>query len=123
MELFKTRPMDFLVKPLDRERVIRDFLQALKIIDKGNHFFVFQTGHVMQKRNYKDILYFQSDNHKVNLVTTEGELNIYGKLDEVISKIEDTGFFRIHKSYFVNSLHVIEYSLDQYISGGIDTMI
>lgn len=36
MDLFKTRPMDFLIKPLSEEAIIEDFMQATKIISREN---------------------------------------------------------------------------------------
>ena len=36
MQLFKTRPMDFLVKPVSREELIAAFLKAKKLLDRGN---------------------------------------------------------------------------------------
>ena len=112
MDLFKTRPMDFLVKPLSKEAVSNDFEQAVKLIERENQSFEFNIGHNSYKRYYKEIMYFQSYSRKIVLVTDSGMIEFYGKLDQVMSKLAGTDFIRIHKSYLVNCYFIVEYSYD-----------
>ena len=112
MALFKTRPMDFLIKPLSTEAIIEDFIQAIKIVSRENQFFEFHVGHNMLKKAYKDILYFQSNNRKITLVSSDETKEFYGKMNVVQSQLRSSDFLRVHKSYLVNAIHVIEYSYE-----------
>lgn len=52
---------------------------------------------------YKDIIYLESDNKVVYIHTTnQGDVKVYGKLDDFEGQIQDEGFLRCHQSYLVN---------------------
>lgn len=115
MELFQIRPIDFLVKPLVIEKVESVFLTALKLIEKTNSCFLYKTGQCSNKVQIKDILYFESDNRKVNIITTKGTHTFYGILDEISEQVASFNFIRIHKSYLINYEHIMTFQYDQVI--------
>lgn len=112
MELFKTRPMDFLLKPLEKESVIEDFAKAVKLLDREQQVFEFKIGHRVMKKYYKDILFFQSDNKMIEVHAEKETLQFYGKMDEVAERIKGADFLRIHKSYLVNAIYIAEYTYE-----------
>ena len=81
--LFKTQPMDFLVKPLDAEQIEDAFDTARKIISKGMEKFEFQNGKEHYFLAYNQIVYFTSSGRTVNIVTISGNRAFYGKLKEI----------------------------------------
>jgi DNA-binding LytR/AlgR family response regulator len=113
MELFQVRPIDFLVKPLDIEKVESVFLTALKLIEKTNRYFTYKTGQYTNKVQIKDILYFESSNRKINIITTKETYTFYATLDEIEEQVIDFDFLRIHKSYLINYEHVVTFQYDQ----------
>lgn len=115
MELFQVRPIDFLVKPLVIEKVETVFSTALKLIEKTNKYFAFKTGQYSNKIQIKDILYFESINRKINIVTTKKTYTFYGILDEIEAQVADFGFLRIHKSYLVNYGHIVTFQYHQVV--------
>lgn len=66
----------------------------------------------MLKKAYKDILYFESSDRKITLVSSDETLQFYGKMDAVKSQLKSSDFLRVHKSYLVNVIHVMEYSYE-----------
>ena len=103
LDLFKIRPVDFLIKPFketDVENIIKEYYQ-------------FKNGNSVGRILYKDILYFSSDLRKVKLHKTDGTIiEMYAKLDEVAKKLPEKIFWRIHKSYLVNVRHVEMFRFD-----------
>lgn len=112
MELFDIRPLNFLIKPLQEEKIEAAVRKVIDLVDRGNHFFEYKTGRTKNKIPIKDILYFESDGKKVKMVLQDEMHEFYGKLFEIEQQLEDQDFIPIHKSYLVNYYHVIEYQYD-----------
>lgn len=111
LQLFKNRPFDFMIKPLEQTAVFRILNNIYKLLQKENYYFEFQNRKMLQRIPYKDILYFQSDGKKVNIVMLEEVRSFYGKLSEI--KLRESYFLDIHKSYSVNYNYVSEYTYEE----------
>lgn len=112
MELFRARPVDFLVKPLKKERITYNLEEAIRLLQTGRPCFEFYVGHNFYRRPYADIMYFQSNERKITLVTVSEKIPFYGKLDEIVKQLPETHFVRIHQSFVLNYDFIIEYSYD-----------
>jgi DNA-binding LytR/AlgR family response regulator len=115
MDLFQIRPIDFLIKPLRLEHVAELFLTALRIINSKNSYFQYKKGHTYNKIESKDIIYFESDDRKINIITKDSRDSFYGSMDYVYDKVKNLGFLYIHKSYLVNNLYIRSYLYDRVI--------
>ncbi|WP_069998701.1 LytR/AlgR family response regulator transcription factor [Cellulosilyticum sp. I15G10I2] len=113
MELFEVRPLNFLIKPLKAEKIKDVFTTALRLIKKNEQFFTYQVGQTSYKISIKDILYFESNDRKVNIITTRGVDTFYGSLVEIFKELEKYKFLNIHKSYLVNYTHIIRFEYSQ----------
>ena len=100
-QLFKTQPLDFLVKPILQEQIGEVMDMALKIIKKRNDRFEFQQGKERYYVPMGDIVYMVSERRKIKVVTTKAAFEFYGKLKEA-AKCLTEDFIRIHQSYIVN---------------------
>lgn len=109
MELFDIRPMNFLEKPLDEEKINRLLKLALELYPGAEQVFRYRVGHADHKEPIKNILYFESGNRMVRMVTRSGEATFYSTLTEVFAQLTKSNFIQIHKSYLVNYSHVIEF--------------
>lgn len=109
---YEVMSMAYLLKPIDREMFIRVFEKALGIIRKNEKLFIFETLRCSIKLPVKDILYFQSNNKKVEAKMSNGVESFSAKLDIVEVQLERDGyaFLRIHKSYLVNFSHIIRFN-------------
>lgn len=113
LELFKCRPLDFIIKPLTYEKIekILDVVIARNGIK--SRFFEFQIEGITQKIALQQIMYFKSDNKKIHIVLCSGKEKIFNaKLSEIANRVPDTVFLQIHKSYLINYDYVSEYSYE-----------
>lgn len=56
-----------------------------------------------------EILYIESQNHKVILHKKEENLEFYARIGDLERELKER-FFRIHKGYLINLIHVDRYS-------------
>ena len=113
-KLFSINCLDFLSKPIcysDLERTVNRFR---KLTRRPEDVFTFQNNHVLQRVPIANILYFESTNRKINIITTTDMLEFYDKLDNVESQVPSQ-FFRIHKSFLVNYYHIRKFEYDNVI--------
>ena len=112
MDLFEVRPLNFLVKPVNKDKIESVVIKAIKLMEKTKHFYEYKNGNVNFSVSVGDILYFESDGRKVNIVLIDEVKSFYGKLSEVEKQLNIQDFIMIHKSYLINFNHVIEYTYD-----------
>lgn len=112
-DLFDVRPMHFLHKPIQDADIIKDVRLAMKLADKLGGVFTYKKGHEYYKKPIKNILYFESSNREVRMVTTEGAELFYGKLDDIFTQVAKYQFMFIHKSYIVNYYYVTKFRYEE----------
>lgn len=112
MELFDVRPLNFLLKPIKKEKIESVLKTAKNIMVNTNQYYEYKIGNVNFNILTSDILYFESNGRKVKIILKDDEKEYYGKLSEVEEKLKNSDFFFIHKSYFINFNHVIEYAYE-----------
>lgn len=113
MELFKLRPLDFIIKPLNYKKIKEVFILALRLIKRTEGIFQYKFEHSTYNLLIKDILYFSSDNRQVKIHTTKGTNQFYGTLKDTYNKVKEFNFIKIHKSYLVSYNHIIKLQYDQ----------
>lgn len=114
LQLFQTQPIDFLVKPVYQEDVMRVIKRYIQENQSKKLQFLFKKGHKYCNISYADILYFQSVGRKIRIVAREEEQEFYEKLDKIKEKLPHT-FMQIHKSYLVNENYIREYMYENVI--------
>ena len=78
--LFRTQPMEFLIKPIVQDQINWCLELAIKLIGKNQERFYFQSGKNFYYIPYRDIWYFSSEGRKIRIITDRGEREFYGKL-------------------------------------------
>lgn len=109
--LFKTKPLDFFVKPLRKGQIIDSIDRINEYLYTEKIFFEFSYNRIFYKIPFKNILYFENNSKKININTEIKLYEFYGKLTNVEKQIPNN-FIRIHNSYIVNFDYVIEYHYD-----------
>lgn len=112
MDLFSNRPLNFLIKPLNKDKIEKSLKQAMQLTRKRNLFHEFNVGKTHYKVPYKDIIYFESDDKKIRIITTTVTYECYGKLGEIRTGVPSRDFLQVHKSYLINYLYVTESQYD-----------
>lgn len=115
MDLFSIHPLHFLVKPLDREKVIRCLELTLKMSQREIKYFSYQMKGAIRRIPLSDIYYFESNARRIKIVFVGGEDTFYGKLNDIYEQIRMYPFLYIHKSYIVNYLRVNVSKSDEMI--------
>ena len=108
LELFQVNPLDFLIKPLQREKiekVIRKYLTLSELLKKE---LSYKKGRETFKVQLKDIVYLESMGRKLYLHLVDGtEIEFNGSLKEVYeNQLKAYDFLFIHASYVVNYEHI-----------------
>jgi len=111
MNLFRIQPLDFLIKPLVKDMVYDVMRRSIKVYERKNQLFEYYSGGYHFKVPYKNIIYFYSQNKKINIVLKNEEMQFYGKLKELACKVPHN-FILIHQSYLINLEFVQECSYD-----------
>lgn len=110
-KLFKTQPMDFLVKPITMQQIEDALELALKLLEKKAEWFEFQSGRDYYYISYDEIIYFESVGRKIKIVAVGAEKEFYGTIRELEKKLPKE-FFTIHQSYIINKAHVVRYTYE-----------
>lgn len=119
LELFKIHPIDFLIKPLNAWEVMETIDEAMRLYSCNNKVFEYKADGYICRIPYKDIIYFYSENKKINMVTMEATIQFTGKIKEIIEQLPES-FIQIHQSYIINMKHMNECSYDNVkMRGGI----
>ena len=121
LELFQNQPFDFLIKPIKKERLYHVMEKIFCISDKSECNFEYKNQGNSYRVMYKDILYFQSDGRKINIVMENDSQSFYGKLSEIEQECPEGLFLRIHKSYLINMHYIkeITYKWIKMINGDV----
>ena len=86
----------------------------MKLTHRPEDVFVFQKNHVLERIPLSNILYFESKNRKLFIVTQIECIEFYEKLDEIEKRLP-VQFLRIHKSFLVNYSHIRQFHYDEVI--------
>lgn len=112
MELFYSRPMNFLVKPIsysDVNKVIKTFL---RLYQEKEMTFTFKVNGHFYKVAVSDILYFESHKRKVTVITSTGSYDFYDTLKNIQKQLSLNEFILIHQSILVNFNHIKFFEYD-----------
>ena len=111
IQLFKIRPLDFIIKPLTYDKITAPLKHALKIINGNKKLLSYKKGQTSYKVPINDIIYFESKSRKVNIITVKEVDTFYGSLEEIAERLPY--FIYIHKSYLVNYNYVVKIEYHQ----------
>lgn len=111
-KLFKTQPLDFLVKPIEEKEVNEVLALAVKILQKDSLQFEYHLGKEYHRLPYSEIMGFFSEGRKIKILTEKGTREYYGKLKDIIPQLPNN-FLAIHQSYAGNSHFIVKYTYEQ----------
>ncbi|MCR3759105.1 LytTR family DNA-binding domain-containing protein [Clostridium felsineum] len=116
LQLFKLQPLDFLVKPIKYDDIFY-VIKTINSIIKTSHkpTFDYKIGTLLFRVPLNDIIYFESINRKVNMITYNNTVSFYSTLNKVHEKLDKIFFISIHKSYIINYNHIKEIRYTQVV--------
>ena len=131
LESYEYEAIDYLLKPIEFERFLKAVNRALskfqsfpesesKILEespskaeKSSKTIFIKDGKTIHRVNVKDILYVEGTKNYVTVITTKKEIMTLITMKEMLSRLPENTFFRIHKSYIINFHHVEEIEREQ----------
>ena len=86
--------------------------------EQAKKYIIVKSTGAQKKLLLRNIYYIESGNKKVIIHTTDGTLEVYGKMEELENRLGST-FYRCHRCYLVNMEKISAYSADniQVING------
>lgn len=116
-ETFEVNAFRFLTKPIEKERFFVYFKSAIEILQKSSQYFVYQFKKQMIRISINEILYFESRLHTTYVMTVNEDRKCSKKLGEIAKELNEQEiiFLRVHQSFLVNPLHVMQYKSDELI--------
>lgn len=106
MDLFQVRPIDFMVKPIEQKLVYKNLDKCIELIGEQTQYLFYKIDQDTMKIKVNEILYFESENRVIHMHTLDGIIDFYGKLEEITTRLDPKYFWRVHKSYIINYMHV-----------------
>lgn len=106
MELFDSRPINFLIKPLDKEKVQKVIDAYVKVNCERGSLYRYRIGRTFHKIEVSRIKYFVRNSRKVKMYTIDGCEEYYDSLEKIYEQVKKYGFLFIHKSYMVNPRYI-----------------
>lgn len=120
VEGFELAALDYLLKPISLERMITavERFKELNAVSKNKiefDFTFFRCDRKMVKINFEDLLYAESFGDYIKLHTTSTTFITRETMKNVIQKLPESDFLRVHRS-FVVAVSKIESYTTEYVT-------
>lgn len=113
IQLFKVRPLDFLIKPISYEKIESVMNTYLRLFPDKKLFFEYRKNRQSHQIAQNEILCVKCDGKKIRIITPSEEFEFYGKMDDAQRQLDGGRFWTIHKSYIINVDYVFEFRKDE----------
>lgn len=107
MELFKIRPIEFLVKPITEETLRSCILTYMTHFENSNGFLEYTLENIKHRIRIREVLYLESNRKKTEFHTRSSTFSVYGKAVDIIGDNKNK-FVCISRGIYVNVQHIIE---------------
>ena len=106
--LFDYHPLAFITKPADKAQIGTALSLAQKRKNIVNPCFSFSCNRKTYNIPYKNILYFESADRKIDIITADQTYSFYGNLSQTGKNLPGC-FCQIHRAYIVNLRQIAHY--------------
>jgi len=121
IQAFGANALNFVLKPIQELKLIKVIENSLSKID-AYHLqeksqaklikYGIPTSKKIKVTNIDEIIYCRSDSSYTIFYTINGKKVIASKsLKEIQQKLPEDHFYRVHQSYLINLMHVVEYDV------------
>ena len=112
-DLFDTRPLNFLLKPLDEAKLLDCVVQAIRLSRPEEAVLTVLVERTPRALPTQAIRYIESYHKRITVHSVQHELVCRDKLDTVARQLPEQFFLRIHQSFLVNTLYVRRIQYDR----------
>jgi len=107
MEVFKLHTFDYILKPLNEEKLFPVLDKVIKYLNIDEKHFVFQFNKVNYTLPLQEIVFFEKNMRKVLIHTLEEDYTVIMTTRDLLANLDDN-FVRVHNSYVINIRFVRE---------------
>lgn len=101
-QLFDVQPLNFLQKPIDKEKLFKMVDLTVELLSSSERVFVFESKQGTFRIKFNDILYFESFDHYFKIATKSGDYEFTSTMSEIKEQISEARFVQVHRSYIIN---------------------
>ena len=117
---------DYLLKPLQKDKLFRCLTDILKLIPNTQKYLTFSNGNIEIQLLYSNILYLRASNHNTLVMTADGTeyrpYIYYKKLAETLSG--DERFLQVSRGILCNMDHITGFSKNScFMTGDVSVPI
>lgn len=109
------RAFRFFEKPFNQERLHSGLEKAMEYIDESYVDFFIYSNNEQKKILVDDVIYVERSNRQVTLVTVNGNYTTREPFDYWYDTLQNSFFYRVHKSFIVNLHYVTSYKYSELI--------
>lgn len=102
---YEVNALRYLTKPADEQKVKDVIDRVLKKLGDVKMLWI-KTDEGEVKLRLSDILFIESQNQNVLISTAEDSYSVRGNMNDYEKRLEQEGFFRIHRGYIVSLARV-----------------
>ncbi|MFV0503556.1 MAG: LytR/AlgR family response regulator transcription factor [Lachnospirales bacterium] len=131
--LFGRKTLAFLYKPVNVDTLEENLTKVYNLIEREkdkNNVFVYSVNKAKKIEYFKNIIYFESTNKRIEMVTTKGIIIIYDTLKNIWNELHDNSeFLAPNRSFIINlryatmdsisSLHIDKLNINIQVGRGL----
>ncbi len=119
LEGYEVNALRYLTKPVDVEKLKEVLSYVREKLGSARQIMIREDGEEVII-NINDVIYLESMNQNVRIVTVKGEHTIRYNIGDFEEQLKDDGFFRIHRGYLISLSKVKRLvKTDVILDGGI----
>lgn len=114
--IIKTNPVAYITKPIKKSDLYASIGLAVKKIRLAEkNRLKIKDGHSTVLIPHNTILYIKSDGNYVDIYCDTKKYSIRQSLDSLVSELDSSIFFKIHRSYVVNTSKIVRFSKKEVV--------
>ena len=124
-EAFEYQVTDYLKKPFSYPRFLKAVEKAQEFFEKSqeykanaNEVYVKEEGKFV-RISYEDILFFENVGDYVRIKTAHSSHIIHSTLKNIDSKLPNTQFLKVHRSFIVNMEKIVDIQENSLVIGDV----
>lgn len=123
LEGYEVNALRYLTKPVDIDKLKEVLNYVRDKIGSARQIIIREDGEEIIL-NVNDVVYIESMNQNVRIVTTTGEHTIRYNIGDFEEQLKDDGFFRSHRGYLISLSKVKKLiKTDVVLDGGADEIV
>jgi DNA-binding LytR/AlgR family response regulator len=107
-DAFSVRAFGYVIKPISYNTICKQLDDIIEYSQQeyNKTTFTFNTDSGVKTLNVEDIYYFESCNHKIEIVSKNRTFKVSDSINNILNNFKSYGFSMPHKSFVINLLYV-----------------